>query len=202
MALTTTTRKQFAAWLVSNQAKAAAFIDNLVDELETRITTAEGGTTGLDTRLDTAEGEIDTLQSGMTAVTNKANVQRFPGAYAGDALAADVVGETPFAVALTAGTVAGIDLVFGGNITADDTDYATITVRHRTGAGAGTATVIATIVTKITNGTGNITGQARIRPTTTAQAVIAGDRFTYQIEKAASGVLVPAMSLTVVETLT
>jgi hypothetical protein len=211
MPLTTTSIKQLTAWLRTAPTDAAEYIVNLVDETETRLAAAEGDTGDIDARLTTAEGDIDTLQSGLTtananitAVTTKANVQRFPVLAAADAAAADVVGETTFGVARAAGNtgVAGIDLVFSGNITASDTDYATITVRRRTGAGAGTAAVVATITTQITGGLGNVTGHALIQPTTTATAVIAGDRFTYQVEKAGAFVQLPAMSLTVVETLT
>lgn len=176
MALSTSTRKQLGGQIFVMPGKAAAFINNLVTELEARFTSAE----------------------------TKANAQRFSAEVPANALAADVVGETTFAVARAAGTTGttGIDLVFSGAITANDTNYATITVRRRTGAGAGTAAVVATITTQITGGLGNVTAHARIQPTTTATAIVAGDRFTYEVAKAASGVQLPAMNVTVVETLT
>ena len=112
MALTTTTAKRLFAWLTGgSEQRAATFIVNLIAELEARFVTAEG----------------------------KANTQRFSALVPANALAADVVGETTFAVVRAAGatTATGIDLVFSGAITAHDTDYATITLRKRTGAGAG-----------------------------------------------------------------
>jgi hypothetical protein len=176
MALTTSSRKQLWAQIFAMPHKAAAFIDNLVDELETRITAGE----------------------------TKSNAQRFEAQYAGDSAANSTLAETVFGVARAAGSTgtSGIDLCFGANITANDTDYATITIRRRTGAGAGTAAVIATITTQITGGLGNVTGFARLTPTTTNTAVIAGDRFTYQITKAGSGVQLPSFHAAVVETLT
>jgi len=176
MALTTSSARKLWAQIFAMPNKAGAFIDNLVDELEARFVAAEG----------------------------KANTQRFSLQHPADGAANTATAETVFGVARAAGSTGttGIDLCFGANITANDTDYATITIRRRSGAGAGTAVTVATITTQITGGLGNVTGFARLTPASTNVSVVAGDRFTYQITKAGSGVQLPAFHAAVVETLT
>lgn len=180
MALSTISLTKLAAQFRELPTKAAAAIITLRSEVETRLAA---------------------LESGSTAVTTKANVQRFSVLHAADATAGTATTEKVFGVARAAGTVSGLDLSFSGAVVADDTNYATINVYRRTGAGAGTATLIATVTTQ-TTGLGNVTAYARIAPTATALAVIAGDRFSYTIGKTGTGVSIPVLSITVVETLT
>jgi hypothetical protein len=77
-------------------------------------------------------------------------------------------------------------------LTADNTNYATITVQKRTNGGA--AVTIASANTKITGGTGNWTAFAPISVSLTA-AASPGDTITYSISKSGTGVVVPALTL-------
>lgn len=139
----------------------------------------------------------------VSQVQSSTGVQRFGVFHSADAAASTATAEKVFGVARVAGSTgtAGLDLSFSANVTADNTNYATIIIRRRTGAGAGTAAVIATVTTEIT-GLGNVTGFARLTPTTSNVAIIAGDRFTYEVTKAGTGVQLPAFHAAVVETVT
>ncbi len=80
-----------------------------------------------------------------------------------------------------------------GALTAHNTTYATINVSSRTSTG-GSGSVIATVNTKITVGTGDWTAfQPVTIPVTAANAVVAaGGGITYDISKASTGVTVPS----------
>lgn len=87
--------------------------------------------------------------------------------------------------------IVGIEFVPAAALTANDTDYATITVRKRDGAG-GAAVVVATLTTKITGGSGNWTAFVPVSlGTITAPDLLSGDLLTIEITKAGSGVAVP-----------
>ncbi|MBK8260227.1 MAG: hypothetical protein IPK80_02695 [Nannocystis sp.] len=86
----------------------------------------------------------------------------------------------------------------GSALTANDTDYATITVSRYTAAG-DSKTTIATVTTKITGGTGDWTAKVPVAITLSADnAVAAGALITYEVAKAGSGVALPAGSLVLV----
>lgn len=100
-----------------------------------------------------------------------------------------LVGRSP--TALPSGHI--IYLTPAAGLTADDTNYATITLYKRT-AGGGTTT-IGQILTKITGGgTGNWTAWNPVA-IVTSQPVSEGDAITYDIAKAGTGVVVPACVL-------
>lgn len=84
-------------------------------------------------------------------------------------------------------------LVPGAALTANDTNYATITIYKRTAGGGSTA--IAQITTKITGGSGNWTAFLPIALTTTIAAA-EGDSISFDIAKAGTGVVVPVFALT------
>lgn len=81
----------------------------------------------------------------------------------------------------------------GGAVTADDTDYATITVGYDDGAGGG-VTSLAAVTTKNTGGTGNWTAGVAIALTaiTPALSIPAGKYLSVVIAKAGAGVALPA----------
>lgn len=83
-----------------------------------------------------------------------------------------------------------------GGITADNTNYATVTVSKRDSAAAN-LTTIATLTTTITS-SGNITQGAGKACVVTGSAVIitAGSTITFSIAKAGSGVVVRAGTVT------
>lgn len=88
----------------------------------------------------------------------------------------------------------------GSALTADDADYATITVSRYTAAG-GSKTTIATITTETTGGggTGNWTAKVPVTITLSADTdIAAGALVTYEVAKAGSGVALPAGSLVLV----
>lgn len=89
----------------------------------------------------------------------------------------------------------------GAALTADDTDYATITVSKYTAAG-GSKTTVATATTAITGGTGNWTAFVPMEITLSATAanliLQSGAMLTYEVAKAGSGVAIPAGKLVVV----
>jgi hypothetical protein len=80
-----------------------------------------------------------------------------------------------------------------GTITADDTNFATVTVKADDGA-AGATVAVATWLTKITAGTGNIAAQVAKAATTlnasTIVSVAPGASLFFNIAKSGSGVVV------------
>lgn len=84
-----------------------------------------------------------------------------------------------------------------GGITADNTNFATVTVSSRDAAGANLTTV-ATLTTTITS-SGNLTQDvgAALVLATSAVIIAAGSTLTYSIAKSGSGVIVRAGSFTV-----
>lgn len=83
-------------------------------------------------------------------------------------------------------------------ITANATNYATITVSKRDSAGANKTTVVSFATDTVT--TDDVTTGVGKSLTPTAANVIcdAGSTFTYEIAKAASGVVVPPGTLTLI----
>jgi hypothetical protein len=114
-------------------------------------------------------------------------------AAANTATAEHAIGHSP-----AAGTVRSVKYVPTAALTADNTNYATITVWKRDSAGAN-QTKVAEVTTQIT-GSGNWTAFAPVALTLQAAANIAlaaGSSLTVQIAKAGSGVQVPAGTLVV-----
>lgn len=115
-----------------------------------------------------------------------------------DALASTATAEIPVGVAVNASKIVKAYYLPGAALTADDTDYATITVSRYTAAG-GSKTTIATVTTKITGGTGDWTAKVPVAITLSADnAVAAGALITYEVAKEGSGVALPAGSLVLV----
>jgi len=108
---------------------------------------------------------------------------------AADASAATATAETPVGrvgAAVTLGTIYYVPLAA---LTADNSNYATITVSKRTGAGG--AVTVASVTTQIT-GSGNWTAFVPVAIPISAGSLAAGDVLTVAITKTGSGVVVPA----------
>ena len=88
--------------------------------------------------------------------------------------------------------VKAFKIITSGNVTADDTNYATVALVYNDGAG-GSDTTIASKTTKITGGTGNLTaGIAYSFAITAANARIpAGSQVQVKVTKAGTGVSLP-----------
>lgn len=87
-------------------------------------------------------------------------------------------------------------VISADTLTADNTDYATITVEKADGA-AGTQTTIAEQTTKIT-GSGDWAAATRVPITVVSdgeEEIAAGQVLSFKIAKAASGVAVPILAL-------
>lgn len=117
---------------------------------------------------------------------------------AADALASTTTAHGATGGAWNVGTklIKAIKLIPHGALTADDTDYATLTIGYNDGAG-GAVTTIATITTKITGGSGDWTAGTAISLTLTTTAIADGKLLSYAIAKAASGVAVPPFTISV-----
>lgn len=116
---------------------------------------------------------------------------------AADGMASTTTSETytgiylPYACKVTAYFVGT-----SGGLTADNTNYATVTVSTRDSAGAN-KTALGTLTTTITS-SGNLTqgaGKAFVMASG-AVSVAAGSTITFEIAKAGSGVVVPAGRVT------
>lgn len=90
-------------------------------------------------------------------------------------------------------TLVGVRYVPDAALTADNTNYATITIKRRDAAG-GNATTLASVTTQIT-GSGNWTQWVAINLPVVVSAIAAGQIVTVSIAKAGSGVVVPAGQL-------
>lgn len=83
-------------------------------------------------------------------------------------------------------------------LTANDANFATITVSKRTNGGAATTLATATTQTVPTGGTGNWTAFSNVTiPVTSGAFVSPGDSITVTITKSGSGVVVPQGQLAV-----
>lgn len=112
---------------------------------------------------------------------------------AADAAAGTTTAETAIAYFKTGQTVARLVIVPTGAATANDTNYATITVAKRDGAG-GAATTIATLVTTVAGGSWTAFVPKSMGAITSG-ALADGSVLTYTVAKAASGVQLPAFKL-------
>lgn len=75
-------------------------------------------------------------------------------------------------------------------VTANDTNYATVTIGTR--SGAGSASTVAVMSTQITGGSGNLVAFVPVAMTVTTTILAAGDVLTIKVVKAASGVALTA----------
>lgn len=141
------------------------------------------------------KGELSSALSdaGAEVAKERTHVLRW-GKASDDSMAADTTSETMVASAPFAGTVQHVYVTFDGTITADNNDYATITVSKYTAAG-GSKTAIATAKTKLANagGIGDVTAKVRYAFTLVNAAIElqAGAALTFEIAKTGSGVVVP-----------
>lgn len=122
-------------------------------------------------------------------------IAKAPGALwqkaAADATAATATAESLIPRHPRQERVTSIEYVPAAALTANDTDYVTITIRKRDGAGGAAATV-ATLTTKITGGSGDWTAFVPVSlGTITNGDLLVGDLLTIEITKAASGKVVP-----------
>lgn len=99
-----------------------------------------------------------------------------------------------------AGRILGVNVQPQGSLTANDTDYATISVQKADGLG-GAGTIMASKTTKITGGTGDFA--AGRSEALALSATVANTRFAvgsvlgFAIAKAGSGVAVPVCTISV-----
>lgn len=123
------------------------------------------------------------------------NINRAQDAAAGTTTAETVVGCT-----VQSGKIVRAYYVPAAGLTANDTNYATITISRYTAAG-GSKTTVAQITTQTTGGggTGNWTAFVPVPITLSSNTSLeAGATLTYEVAKAASGVQLPAGSLVVI----
>lgn len=164
-----------------------------------------GGFTWLDSDLVLAElsdGKVfldvnvasDGTVTLTTASTNRSMVTYVK--VADDALAADTTDETPFFSPINDAVILSVKYIPNAALTANNTDYATLTVANRDAAGVAVGD-IAAITTEIT-GTGDwVAFVAEDFGVLANTEVEAGGSVTFEIEKAGSGVVVPAGTLQV-----
>lgn len=115
-----------------------------------------------------------------------------------DGAANTATAETPIGMVYAPAQVVAVYYVPLAALTANDTDYATITVSKRTSAGASKTTV-ATLVTTVAGGSWTAFARKAFTLTATAADLIvaSGSTLTFEIAKAGSGVAVPAGDLVV-----
>lgn len=115
---------------------------------------------------------------------------------ADDGAASDTTAETPLFSPESGAVVLSVKYLPSAALTADNTNYATLSVDSRDAAGGSNA-VIASITTEIT-GTGDwVAFVAEDFGTLANTAIVAGGAVTFAIAKAGTGVVVPAGALQV-----
>ena len=107
-----------------------------------------------------------------------------------DATAATATAESPFYRAPEAKTLSALYIVPGANVTANDTDYATITIKKRPATDYTTPATVATLVTNVAGGSW-VAFTPKSLGTLTNATLAAGDILTATIAKAGSGVTIP-----------
>lgn len=146
----------------------------------------------------TAAAQLGTAAVGNGTTAARANHVHAPAAqsvrFAADAAASTATAETVIAEFKAATTLSKVYLAPDAALTADNTNYATITIKVRDGAGGAASTVVA-LTTEIT-GSGDWTAFTKVDLGTLANAVIpAGAVLTKTVAKAASGVQLPSHAL-------
>lgn len=129
-----------------------------------------------------AKGTVDALHSDVF-VFDKASA---------DAMASTTTSETGTGIYIpAAATLLSVTFVpVSGGLTADASNYATVTVSTRDSAG-GTLTTVATLTTTIAS-SGNLTQHAGKALVLSTPAIAAGSTITFSIAKTGTGVVVPS----------
>jgi hypothetical protein len=144
------------------------------------------------------ESQLSVPYAAARTLANISNAQRIGRTIPADAAASTTTAETLIGRVPHGCTVTSIKLTGGAALTASDTVYATITVYARDTNGANQVTV-ATIVTKITAGTGNWTAFKPVTWTTVANGALLADWvLSYAVAKASTGTQLPETQLDVV----
>lgn len=105
-------------------------------------------------------------------------------------VAAGTAIEWPLLVAPFNMLVTGVKWVPNANVTANGTNYATLSFRNRTGAGAGTA-VPASRAYSATNSSANVAEAMTLSGTATDLNIASGDVLTLAIAHSGTGLLIP-----------
>lgn len=109
-----------------------------------------------------------------------------------DGAAGTATTEVAFHVVKGTGTISAVEFVPSAALTADDTNFATITVARRR---AGTSATIATLATT-TAGTGSwVAWISEVAASLTNATLAADDVITFAIAKSGTGVVVPSGTL-------
>lgn len=118
---------------------------------------------------------------------------------AADGSASTATSEVPIGMARRASKVLAAYFVPASTLTADDTNYATLTVSKRAAGGGSKATVAtASTTTTGTGGTGNFVAWVPVPLTVqTDNAVTALSQLSFEISKPGTGVVVPIGKLVV-----
>jgi hypothetical protein len=134
----------------------------------------------------------------------KLNAGRYDGSLtfehlktAADGAAGDATSEVPVGMAMRASKLFRAYFIPAANLTAHDTNFATLIVSKRA-AGGGSKTTIASIATT-TTGSGNFVAWVPVPLTLIADpSITALSQLSFEITKAASGVAVPIGKLVLV----
>jgi hypothetical protein len=161
-----------------------------------KLQTVDGSGSGLDA--DTVDGVSSTAFVQGTQTIKLATTWFKTG----ESVDSITFGETPFFVAPANSTVTGVTIAPAHSLTANDTNFATITVRKRDAGGTGPTTVAtAQTTTSGAGGTGNWSPFAEVpvplSGTPADLQLTAGQELTVQITKSGSGVAVPECVLVV-----
>ncbi len=108
--------------------------------------------------------------------------------YGADPAASAATTEQVFYAVKAASTITSIKIYPNAALTADNSNYATITIAKRSSAGA--STTLATAVTNVA-GTGSWSAWTVLTLTVSSNALVAGDMLTFTITKTGTGVVVP-----------
>lgn len=111
---------------------------------------------------------------------------------AADGAAGTATAETVACGTRNGGRLLAVRFIPAAALTADNTNYATITVSRRNAAGGGKTTV-ASVTTQIT-GSGSWTAFVPVNVPVSNDALEPGGTLTYEIAKAGTGVVVPVGS--------
>jgi hypothetical protein len=133
--------------------------------------------------------------SGFSSAVSQVENATFVGNSGAGALT-DAQAETAIFRIPNNATITSIKIVPTGAVSANDTNYATITIARRDGAGGSPATISAP-TTKITGGTGNWVAFTTIDLTLANTYCAAGTVITYAIAKAAAGISLPSFVISV-----
>lgn len=112
-----------------------------------------------------------------------------------DASASTATAETPFYRATEAKTITALYITPGALLTADNTNYATITIQKRPATDYTTPATVATLVTNVAGGSW-VAFTPKSLGTLTNATLAAGDVLTITIAKAGTGVSVPISTVT------